>query len=143
MGLKPPVGAGSCSRALLELLAAVRNPDSRRRARGLISFQLTVLHIDEGAALGASPANAAAAVAALAAAGGYSGVAVHVVPLEDVFSSAAEHMAAAEHQQSAESAEHKPVSAAAVVAGLSERSVQRRNQLVALLQVRCCACAAR
>lgn len=66
----------------------VRNPDSSRRARGLISFQLTVLHVDEGAALGASPADAAAAAAAAAASaegGGYGGVAVHVARLEDVF----------------------------------------------------------
>ena len=110
---------GPCSRGLLDLLAAVRNPDSSRRARGRIAFRLSVIHVDEGAALGATPVVADAAAAAVRSsveASSYAEVVMHVAPLEDVFCCTAEHRQAAAE-------------------GRCDGREERRRKLVSLLEV--------
>jgi len=87
-------GAGASSRALLHILAALRNQNSARKVRGLTSFQLSAIYVDESAAMDASAEEGAAAAAAVerscAAGDGYSGVSLHVARLEDVYATDAE-----------------------------------------------------
>ena len=89
--------------------------------RGLTSFQLSAIYVDESAAMDASAdegATAAAAVERSCAAGdGYSGVSLHFARVEDVYATDAE-------RQSPSAQQADPTAAA------------RRAKLQALLQVR-------
>ena len=82
-----PVGA--CSRALLQCLIALRNPSSMRLQRGVVTFELHVMHVAEGGAWGQPPQDSAAASDAIRASAqrGNEGhtVGFHTVGLEDVF----------------------------------------------------------
>ncbi len=113
--------AGASSRALLHILASLRNQNSARKVRGLTRFQLSAIYVDESAAMDASPEEGAAAAAAVeqscAAASGYSGVPLHFARLEDVYAS--------DEQRRSPSAQQAGPAAAA-----------RRAKLQALLQVR-------
>jgi hypothetical protein len=81
--------AGACSRALLQCLIALRNPSNARLQRGVVAFELNVLHIEEGGAWEQPPQDSAAASDAVRASAqhGSEGHAVgfHAVGLEDVF----------------------------------------------------------
>ena len=100
--------AGASSRALLHILASLRNPDRVRKARGLTSFHLSAMYVDESAAMDASPAVGAGAAAAVRrsceAGGGYSDVELHVARLEDVYAGDEERRNAAAAQQADSSA---------------------------------------
>ena len=113
--------AGASSRALLHILAALRNQNSARKVRGLTSFQLSAIYVDESAAMDASAEEGAAAEAAVerscAAGGGYSEVPLHLARLEDVYASG-------EERRSSSAQQAGPAAAA------------RRAKLQALLQVR-------
>ena len=113
-------GAGASSRALLHILASLRNQNSARKSRGLTSFQLSAIYVDESAAMEVSAEEGAAVAAAVerscTAGDGYSRVSLHVARLEDVYASDAE-------RQSPSAQQAGPAAAA------------RRAKLQALLQV--------
>ena len=71
----------------------------RAEGSGLTSFQLSAMYVDESVAMDAGPEVGAAAAAAVVesceAAGGYSGVELHMAHLEDVYASDEERRDAA------------------------------------------------
>ena len=119
------LASGASSRALLHILASLRNQNSARKSRGLTSFRLSAVYVDESAAMDASAEEGAAAAAAVerscAAGGGYDGVSLHVARLEDAYAGDVE-------RQSTSAQQAGPASAA------------RREKLQALLKVRSCCC---
>lgn len=81
--------SGACSRALLQCLIALRNPSNVRLQRGVVAFDLHVVHVEEGGAWGQPPQDSAAASDAVRASAQHGSeghtVGFHAVGLEDAF----------------------------------------------------------
>jgi hypothetical protein len=81
--------AGACSRALLHCLVALRNPSSTRLQRGVVAFELHVVHVEEGGAWGQPQQETAAASDAVRASAQHGSeghtIGLHTTGLEDAF----------------------------------------------------------
>jgi hypothetical protein len=114
-------------------------PAALARACLQVSFRMHIIHIDESAALGLTPEQAAAARASVAAAAerycGEAGVQYHCVPLEAIFAADvnASLTASPANGAAAESAAAAEVAAAAGRRSPAQQQGQQEQQLRALL----------
>ncbi|KAL4435854.1 hypothetical protein ABPG77_000616 [Micractinium sp. CCAP 211/92] len=133
---------GPASAALLRFLTELRNPRIDRPARGKVSFNLHILHIDESTARGLGPEAAAAARASVAAAaaqyvcsGSGTGVSYHCVPLEAVFEEQC-NSEEAEGREAGEAAKSADPLAALAACTSSEQQRQRLQSLLGAVRDR-------